>query len=237
MRRASQVSRAYPKVSFHSWAAPGKGERQLWTGNPAESGAEHRKPGHASEHRCTLALGSASRSLGGHRPEQSRPLQHPPCPPHGCPLASASSPDAHPTWFGSDPPLHRAATPTLERHPRELDWTAVKTASCPPAPASEWDWTGKAGEGWEQEWGADPAPFFLPIHHRGGQETGHTLVTSPNLGPSALGSEPSSSPTHHPPSQQPLIKQKNKGRGRRRRARVRRAQETRPGWRWWLGPS
>lgn len=56
------------------------------------------------------------------------------------------------------------------------------------------DWTGAKGEearkrrGWPSV--RAPDPLFWSVQHRGAQETGYTLVTSPNLGPEALCSEP-----------------------------------------------
>lgn len=57
-------------------------------------------------------------------------------------------------------------------------------------------------------------PLTLPVHRRASRETGHTLVTSPNLGPSALCPEPPSALHSAPtPVNSLSSNRKNKGRG------------------------
>lgn len=63
-------------------------------------------------------------------------------------------------------------------------------------------------------WAQGPCPPTpLPIHPRGSQETGHTLVTSPNLGPSALCPEPPSTPRSPPTPVNSLLSNKEQREG------------------------
>lgn len=124
-----------PRGQLPQLGHPGEGRRVAMDRKSGSQGPEHRRARRSLWAQVHSGPGGHLRSLGGHWPEQSRPPQHPPCPPHGCPPASASSPEACPTRPGSDPPLRGAATSTLIKASVGTGRDRVSTARCRPRPA------------------------------------------------------------------------------------------------------
>lgn len=123
------------------------------------------------------------------------------------PPASASSPPNphHPMLLGKWTHLWGATAPTSRGQQNQ------RNPSLPPAVTQNsldlstgLDRGGEAGQAGSRAQGHPPG---------GSQETGHTLVTSSNLGISALCPEPSSTRTPTHPSRQPLTKQKEQREG------------------------
>lgn len=162
------------------------------------------------------------RGWEGHWPEQSTLL---PSQPHSRLLpASASSPQdpqtPTQTWLRKLPhPVGGAAAPTPKKATcKGKRWPRQSTSPRPMMAGSAWAQMGLNGRrgrpGRERGPGPCAGPLTLPVHRRASRETGHTLVTCPNLGPSALCPEPPSAP-HSPPTPVNSLSsnRKNKGRG------------------------
>lgn len=172
-------------------------------------------------HWTQVPTGPAGRredELGGSpaRTAKASPFPPPPAPGLAASLSVQPSghPDTHPNRAREiDPRRGEQLLQPLERQPGK-----GKQGQLHISPSPQWPGTACSQMGLNREERGPrdpaPAPLPLPVRHRASQETGHTLVTSPNLGRSALCPEPPSSPRSPPtPVNSLSSNRKNTGRG------------------------
>ena len=203
--RAWGASPAGPSRGYHPGAREQKSKDEaLDTGAPTGQGS---------------ARGRAGRVTSQKSPRFSLPNPTP-----GWLPTSASSPQdpqtPAQTWLRKLPhPAGEAAAPTPRKATCEgKQWPQQSTSPHPTVAGSAWAQMGLNGRrgrpGQEQGPGTLRWPLHLARPRRARRESGHTLVTSPDLGPSALCPEPLSAPHLAPtPVNSLSSNRKNKGRG------------------------
>lgn len=164
-------------------ATLGEGDRGGYGSKPSKAkGHRTEKPGQGTGHRCLQARDRHEAALGQSPARKANTSPGPPPPPAGWP---SRHPDSHlnsglGNTHSHSSPKKGNGTGAGKQHKQQ------NTSPAPVVPRRAW--TEGAEEGGT---GAGPrghpvsASLFLLVHHRGSQETGHTLVTSPNLCPSA----------------------------------------------------
>lgn len=172
-----------PAPAPRAEATLGEGDRCGYGSKPSKAkGHKTEKPGRGTGHRCPQARDRREEVLGRSPARRVNASPSPPPPPTGWP---SGHPDGHPNvaWETSTAtPVPRKATgPEQGKQQKQQN-----TSPSPVVPKRAWtEGAEEGGTGVGPRGEPVPAPVFLLVYHRGSQETGHTLVTSPNLCPSA----------------------------------------------------
>lgn len=175
----------------HPEPSPPKGqlpEATLGEKTQHSQGQRTETPGRGTEHRYSKAQRSREEELEGLLARTANASRCPSSP--GCrqpPPPARTHPPPNSAWETGPPVGSNCSNPESN-----------KISKMPPPAVAPTAWISKQdGQSGERQARVEQGPGT--IHHGGSQETGHTVVTCPNLGISALCPEPSSTPHPLPP--------------------------------------